>query len=228
MGYNPWTGWNYGVSWTNGFFSFGVSFGGGYGHWGCCGGWYGGGYHRGPTFINTGDINIGNNINVGNRTEIANRIGDNQNFQSIRENADQNVYNRGNNALRNVDRETARENLKMAQPAVNRQNNVLVDRNNNIARKTDQAWQTRENGQWKDVNTSNIDTSKIDTSRVDTSKISQGHIDTSNIANYKQSRGNVDVSGLERHNRARSTGASHEMRARRAGGGGGGGRLRRR
>ena len=226
VGYNPWTGWNFGVSWTNGFFSFGVSFGGGYGHWGCCGGWYGGGYHRGPTFINTGDINIGNNINVGNRTEIANRIGDNQNFQNLRDNGGRNVYNRGDNAARNVDRATARENLKMAQPAVNRENNVLVDRNNNIARKTDEAWQTRENGQWKNVDTSKIDTSNIDGSRVDTSKISQGHIDTSNIADYKQSRGNVDVSGLERHNRARSRGAQHEMRARHAGGGGG--RLRRR
>ena len=62
----------------NGFFSFGMSWGGGYGGyyrpWGCCGGWYGGGY-RGPVVINTGDINIGNNVNIGNRTEINNRIG---------------------------------------------------------------------------------------------------------------------------------------------------------
>ncbi len=73
VGYNPWTGWNFGLSWSNGFFSFGMSWGGGYGGyyrpWGCCGGWYGGGY-RGPTVINTGNINIGNNVNIGNRTEI--------------------------------------------------------------------------------------------------------------------------------------------------------------
>ena len=50
VGYNPWTGWNFGMSWSNGFFSFGMSWGGGYGGgyrpWGCCGGWYGGGYRR--------------------------------------------------------------------------------------------------------------------------------------------------------------------------------------
>ena len=34
------------------------------------GGWYGGGY-RGPTIINTGDINIGNNVNIGNRADAA-------------------------------------------------------------------------------------------------------------------------------------------------------------
>ena len=31
VGYNPWTGWNFGMSWSNGFFSFGMSWGGGYG-----------------------------------------------------------------------------------------------------------------------------------------------------------------------------------------------------
>ncbi|MBS3823636.1 MAG: carbohydrate-binding family V/XII, partial [Wenzhouxiangellaceae bacterium] len=65
VGYNPWTGWNFGMSWSNGFFRFGMSWGGGYGGsyrpWGCCNGWYGGG-HRGPIIINnTGNINIGNN-----------------------------------------------------------------------------------------------------------------------------------------------------------------------
>jgi hypothetical protein len=47
VGYNPWTGWNYGVSWSNGFLSIGVSWGveaWPYPPHGCCGGWYGGGY----------------------------------------------------------------------------------------------------------------------------------------------------------------------------------------
>ncbi|MCP4813773.1 MAG: DUF3300 domain-containing protein, partial [Planctomycetaceae bacterium] len=54
VGYNPWTGWSFGVSWTNGFLSFGVRFGGGYHHHHHHHrGWYGGGY-RGPVVINTG------------------------------------------------------------------------------------------------------------------------------------------------------------------------------
>ena len=77
VGYNPWTGWNFGVSWSNGFFNFGMSWGGGYGGayrpWGCCGGWYGGGYRR-PVVINTGNINIGNNVNSETVTNISNRI----------------------------------------------------------------------------------------------------------------------------------------------------------
>ena len=61
-----------GMSWSNGFFTFGISFGGGYGY-PCCGGYHGGGYH-GPVFINNGDINIGNDVNWGNRVNGGDRV----------------------------------------------------------------------------------------------------------------------------------------------------------
>lgn len=83
VGYNPWTGWNVGLSWTNGFFTFGVGWSqgypGGYPPYRCCGGWYGGGYrppyvaHHGD--INIGEINIGNSVSAGNRAAIADRMG---------------------------------------------------------------------------------------------------------------------------------------------------------
>ncbi|MDH4073308.1 MAG: carbohydrate-binding family V/XII, partial [Gammaproteobacteria bacterium] len=118
VGYNPWTGWNFGMSWSNGFFSFGMSWGGGYGGayrpWGCCGGWYGGGY-RGPVVINTGDINIGNSVNIGNRTTVKNRIdsGTNRNFDQSRTN----LYDRPENRSRNADRATVARDARQARPA---------------------------------------------------------------------------------------------------------------
>lgn len=147
VGYNPWTGWNFGLSYSNGFFSFGMSWGGGWGGsyrpWGCCGGgWYGGGY-RGPTIINTGDINIGN------RTNVQNRIGDNNLRVGDNDLRSRNVYNRPENRARVADRSMAQESLKKARPASNRANDVYVDRNGNVARRTDQGWETRGDGGWQ-------------------------------------------------------------------------------
>jgi hypothetical protein len=154
VGYNPWTGWNFGLSWSNGFFSFGMSWGGGYGGayrpWGCCGGWYGGGY-RGPVVINTGDINIGNNVNIGNRAEISNRIGNNPQIGNRLQDSRQNIYNRPENRTRNADRTAAARDLKKARPATGRANNVYADRSGEVARRDGDRWQTRENGAWKDA-----------------------------------------------------------------------------
>ena len=153
VGYNPWTGWNFGLSWSNGFFSFGMSWGGGYGGsyrpWGCCGGWYGGGY-RGPVVINTGDINIGNNINIGNRTEINNRIGNNTNISKRMNDNSRNIYQRPENQARVADRAAVSRDLKQARPAAGRENNVFADSSGQVARRDGDQWQTREGGDWKD------------------------------------------------------------------------------
>jgi hypothetical protein len=151
VGYNPWTGWNVGVSWSNGFFRMGVSWGGGYGGGyypgRCCGGYYGGGYRGGNTIINTGDINIGNNINVGNRTKIKNNLQRNNNINLDRSRS--NIYNRDGNRTRNADRSLAQSKLKQARPATTRPNNVFADKNGNIARRNNNSWETRNNGQWQ-------------------------------------------------------------------------------
>jgi len=148
FGYNPWTGWNYRVSWSNGFFSFGMSWGGGYGYyrpWGCCGGWYGGGY-RGPVYINTGDINIGNTINVGNRTDIANKLGDRK--TNIGRLGSRNAYDRPEVRSRIADRATAKANLKQARGAPGRKNDVFADERGAVARREGDQWQVRDRGQW--------------------------------------------------------------------------------
>lgn len=147
VGYNPWTGWNFGVSWSNGFLSFGMSWGGGYHHH-HHGGWYGGGY-RGPVVINTGDINIGNNINVGNRVEIGNRVRNNDlqiNRDSLRR---ENLYNRPENRTRNASSQVARRDIKRATSNNKLQNNVYADRDGRISRNVDNSWQTRDKGGWQ-------------------------------------------------------------------------------
>lgn len=150
VGYNPWTGWNFGVSWSNGFFSVGASWGGGWGgsfHPGyCCGGWYGGGYRRPPVIVNTGNINIGNSISVGNRTNINNRIDRNR----INDNrvGNNNIYNRPENRVRVADRTTATSNLQQARAVSGRDNDVFADKSGNVARRNGDTWETRDHGNW--------------------------------------------------------------------------------
>ena len=190
VGYNPWTGWNYGFSWSNGFFSFGMSWGGGWGGayrpWGCCGGWYGGGYRR-PVVINTGDINIGNNINVGNRTNIGNKIDRSANFDRTRAN----LYNRPETRDRLADRQTATRELKRARPAADRENNVFADRNGNVARRVDNEWQTRQNGNWARPESMPSSRDRTQASR-----------------DFDRS---FDRSGMDRANTARQRGANRQM-----------------
>ena len=210
VGYNPWTGWNFGMSWSNGFMSFGMSWGGGYGGayrpWGCCGGWYGGGY-RGPTIINTGDINIGNTINVGNRTNIGNRIDRETNIGS--NNRRNNVYNRPENRARNADRVTARENLKQARPATNRANDVFADRNGNVARRDGNDWQTRQNGQWTRDASQGV--SPETRQRAETAARNTSPQTRQRAQSQAQSR-NIDRSSLNRSHQNRQHGARREAR----------------
>jgi len=189
VGYNPWTGWNVGVSWSNGFFTMGVVWGGGY-HGGyhpgrCCGGHYGGGYHGGNTVINTGDINIGNSVNIGNRTTVKNNIDRGNNGNRNRSNS--NLYNRDQNRSRNADSATSQRNLKQARPATNRDNNVFADKDGNVARRNNDQWESRQDGQWKQ------DRSAPDRAQPAT-----------------QNR-QVDRSSLNRDNQSRQRGASRQV-----------------
>lgn len=158
VGYNPWTGWSFGLSWSNGFFSFGIGWSSGYPGpyrpWGCCGGWYGGGYHGGwhgggNTIINTGDINIGNNVNIGNRDKVSHRIANDS--QGNRLSRDKNLYNRPENRDRMAEPAVARRNLQQARPAEGKINNVYADRSGAVTRPSGDKWQVREDGQWKDA-----------------------------------------------------------------------------
>jgi hypothetical protein len=223
VGYNPWTGWNYGMSWSNGFFSFNMSWGGGYGGsyyrpWGCCNGWYGGG-HRGPTIINTGDINIGNSINVGNRTNIGNRMARETNINKA--DKSRNIYNRPANRTRNADRETAAANLKRARPATGRANNVYADRSGQVAQRVDDGWKTRESGQWSrdsiPAGTRDRDASTRPSTRPSTQPSTRPSTRPSTQPSTRPSTRpavpsrNIDRSSLNRAHAARQRGTSRQM-----------------
>jgi hypothetical protein len=196
VGYNPWTGWNYGVSWSNGFMSVGVS-------WGGHSSWYGGGGYRGPTFINTGDINIGNNINVGDRTKIKNQI--NNNKLNDKRAGQNNLYNKPETRDRVADRKPAQKDLKPAKPAASRENNVFADKDGTIARRTGDQWETRNQGGWKP----------------ESSPSQTRDLQKPAPQNRPQQPASRDFSDLNRANKARQNGASHDNMQKRGGGGGG-------
>jgi hypothetical protein len=209
VGYNPWTGWNVGLSWTNGFFSVGVGWGGGWGvgyrPWGCCGGFYGGGYRHNDININTGDINIGNNVNIGNRDKAKNRLDNNGNRNKDRAG---NLYNRDGNRARNASPATARNQLQTARATTSRPNNVYADRAGNVARHTDNGWEKRDNGSWKADNSkaSNLGSSSRDISRPSTSnnRTKTNH----SFSNYD--RGSLNHGSLNQSRSARQSGASRQ------------------
>ncbi|HSD68036.1 MAG TPA: carbohydrate-binding family V/XII [Woeseiaceae bacterium] len=194
VGYNPWTGWSFGLSWTNGFFTVGIGWGGGYGGmyppYGCCGGFYGGGY-RGPVFINTGDINIGNNVNVGNRDRVSHNM-DQAGTRDL-DKSRNNLYDRSENRARNADTATAQRQFKEARPAAERPNDVFADRDGNVARRTGDEWQTRQNGQWQQDSMSR-------------DQLSPGAADRMQAP----TSGNYDRSGLNRDSAARQRGTTRQ------------------
>ena len=166
VGYNPWTGWNFGMSWNVGFMHFGMGWGGGfYGpmggfYRGGCGGWYGGyrpgwggGFHGGSyrgghNTINVGSVNIGNNVNYGNRQKTAANLRNNPNASRLRQDS---VYNRPESRARNADKATVQRNAQQAKATRGMNNNVLADRDGNVARKTPAGWETREGKKWQNA-----------------------------------------------------------------------------
>ena len=207
VGYNPWTGWNFGVSWSNGFLSFGMSWGGGWGGayrpWGCCGGWYGGGYRR-PLVINTGDINIGNSVNIGNRNDFSQRIGNDNQLGNRMRDSWQNVYNRPENRARNADRSAVERDLQKARPTAKRNNDVFADRNGQVARRDGDNWQTRQDGQWKSAAADRSSASRPETRP----ELTQSRPANSTRGGY--SRQSIDTRDLNRSYQSRQRGTSME------------------
>ncbi len=239
-GWNPWTGWSFGLSYSNGFFNFGVGWNagypGGYRPWGCCNGWYGGGY-RGPVIINTGNINIGNNVNFGNRTNIGNKVGKPGHRPPAGDRAN-NLYHNAANRGRVADRATAQAQLRQARPATGRANDVFADRQGNVARKAQDGWEARQNGQWSkpQVSDAQRDQARSTLEQHSTAQQRQAAQDAiqkrSQMSSGQFRAPQIDRGGLERANHARQRGMSREMarpQRRDFGGGGlGGAGMRRR
>jgi hypothetical protein len=146
MGYNPWTGWNVGVSWGGPFLHVGVGWNAGwhgsYRPWGCCNGWYGGGYRRNDIDIDVGNINIGNTINVGNRAKVGNK--------AVKAGPRDNLYRReGNRNRKAVVPDKAAANLRPARINRDKANNIYADRDGHVYKRDNDNWQHRKDKQWQ-------------------------------------------------------------------------------
>jgi len=136
MRWNPWTGWNMGFTWTNGWFTFGIGYSP-WRPWCCYGGWWGprpiqpvyyasrraaynSGYRSGfYAGYRAGRANLYNSPRVANR--------------------------RATPAQLDRSRPAPPANRPQARPS-NRPNNVLADRDGNIHRRIDRGWEQKNPG----------------------------------------------------------------------------------
>jgi len=120
-----------------------------------------------------------------------------------------NLYNRPENSARVADRATASRDLKQAGAAAGRDNNVYADPNGNVARRTGDQWETRDQGGWR-------------------SEPAVGDRTTPKARDDRPAAApSVDRADLNRSYQARQSGAAQErMRPAPRAGGGGGGRRR--
>ncbi|WOT04940.1 carbohydrate-binding family V/XII [Shewanella youngdeokensis] len=217
VGYNPWTGWNVGVTWSNGFFKVGVGWNAGwpkhYHPVKCCGGFYGGGYRR-PVVINTGNINIGNSISIGNRTNISKKVTRNNNLAGKRVGKN-NLYQRTENRVRNADPAKINKRLKPAVHNKNRSNNVFADKNGNVARNIEGKWQSRDKGSWAAAPKAQ---QKVDT-KIKNREVSKPvtmpskpkiDLNRNKNSNRQLNNRNIDRDGLNRARNARQSGGTRE------------------
>jgi hypothetical protein len=217
VGYNPWTGWNYGFSWSVGFISVGVSWGGHggyYGHGYHGGGWYGPGGYRPPVnIINTGDINIGNKVNIGSG-----------NKRTTNRTANNNLYRSGDNRGRITDRGTrdlSTQQLKSERAAAGKANNVFADKDGNVYRRNnDGSWDNRaSNGGW--TRDKGVSTARPDAGGAATRPAAKPQVQS---PAQPKSQPWTAPSGLDRDYSARQRGSSrvsHAPSMSRGGGGGG-------
>jgi hypothetical protein len=205
VGYNPWTGWNFGVSWGGPFLRVGVVWGGGY-HRGfypgrCCASIYGGGFRHNDININTGDINIGNNVSIGNRDKLENNFSTDQRRD--------NIYNSDKNRHRNADKATVASNRQVARSNPSRKNDLYAGSDGQVARRDADQWQVRQDNKWQNVDRDKPSTGNIskpaEVSRpVDRSTPAHDPVkrpDTSHRSEFNHSSMNRDYSARQRGGR---------------------------
>ncbi len=153
VGYNPWTGWSFGFSYSTGFLSVGVRFGSGYG------GYYRPGYpppYYRPPYYPPGGYRPpyrppGYRPGTPPRpTPYANQPGmgrptSGQPSQLPANNIYRQADNRNRLAPSTMQRDAA---LKKADRVAKGPNNIYADRDGNVFRQTPQGWESRDRGKW--------------------------------------------------------------------------------
>jgi hypothetical protein len=117
-----------------------------------------------------------------------------------------NVYKHPDTRERNADRGTGQRDRPAAHPSTGRANDVFADKDGNVARRSGDQWQTRDQGAWKPEQRQSPA--------------------MENTRPSAQQRPTSDRSDLNRASQARNTGASRERAQPSRRGGGGGGRRR--
>jgi len=171
--YNPWTGWGFGLSWGWGPFRIGFHSGGYWHrrhHWyhRHHGRWGAGGYRPRPVHYGNNNINI-NNININNpkvSLRDNNLYRDKGQAAKVRETRDTPMNRDARERVSNRDMATDRSNVsnrasskesgvardRSTNKAVSdKKNNVFTDKQGNVYRNTDNGWQKRDGGSWKDT-----------------------------------------------------------------------------
>ena len=213
IGYNNWTGWSFGLSWSNGFLNLGMNWNVGwpthYRPYHCCNGWYGGGY-RGPVIINNGNINIGNKINVGHKPGHHNKQ------------PRHNIYKRDQSKSRLASKQQVKRDLKTAISQRDKANNVFADQKGNVLKRDADKWQQRVEGKWQTLpadkqqqikdRAQNIDRQQVQNKlqSIDKSKAKQTLQQRQHTQNRQQNR----MQQLNRANRARQQGMQRQQMRR--------------
>lgn len=149
--YNPWTGWRFGLSYSNGPFTFTIGGGGWY-----RGGWWGPGRYR----------SYRRGYRHGSRRGA--RAGYRAGYRAgQRQSAQQNLYR----SQRNQNRTKPSPPVSVNNPGTTgnkreRANNVYTDRNGDIHRKTDRGWEKRGQDGWQsETGPSSRDREQMDNQR---------------------------------------------------------------
>jgi hypothetical protein len=212
--YNPWYGWSFGLSYSNGPFTFTIGRGGWYGH-----GWWGPGRYRGYR----GGYRHGYRNGYRAGAWAGYRAG---NRQSTRNN----LYRSQNNKARGTEvRANQPDNRARSTAATNRNNDVFADRDGNVHRKTDQGWQERTNQGWQ--NSPDASRDNLGNAERNPASTQQQREPAADRNNSRDQSSNQNGSSREQLNRShdsrqRGSQRTSNFNSSRGGGRGGGGRRR--
>ncbi len=239
VGYNPWTGWGFGLSWGWGPFRIGFHSGG---YWHRHHRWH----HRhggrwGPSGYRPRSVHYGNNINNPRISQRDNNLyRDKGQAASVRDTRDSPMNRDTRDRVANRDVASDRSNLgnrpgtadaglgqnRPATPTTSdRKNNVFTDKQGNVYRNTDNGWQKRDSGGWKDtsVGTGNAATRPSTGAVSDRSASTRSNqSSTRQTQAYKSSNSGYNrSSSLDRQNysRQRSSSRNYQHTRSRSGGG---------
>jgi len=120
-----------------------------------------------------------------------------------------NLYNRPENRARNADRAQAAGQLKNARLATGKANNVFADKDGNVARKTQQGWQSRGQQGWEKPEAADV------RQRVDSKDLKRPTMPSGEKPEAANVRQKVDSADLNRSAAARERGASVRRAGRR-------------